>query len=104
MLNQQEPKKKKSASEEDDEFVVRWQFPALQADLVVEKLRALNPNMSSIEIGERSIPGKLALICITNILEKAFIGTAAWEKSTRDAVDLPTFLETGSEYMMVVND
>lgn len=52
------PKKKKGAPEEDEGFVVRWQAPALQADLIVEKLRALNPKMSTIEIGERSIPGK----------------------------------------------
>ena len=37
--------------------VIRWQNPALQADLVVEKLRTLNPKMSAIELGELSIPG-----------------------------------------------
>jgi hypothetical protein len=51
------PKKKKNATEDEDEFVVRWQNPALQADLVIEKLRTLNPKMSAIELGERSIPG-----------------------------------------------
>lgn len=50
------PKKKKNA-QQDEEFVVRWQNPALQADLIVEKLRTLNPNMSAIEIGELTIPG-----------------------------------------------
>jgi hypothetical protein len=53
------PKKKKNATEDEDEFVVRWQNPALQADLVIEKLRTLNPKMSAIELGELSIRGTL---------------------------------------------
>jgi hypothetical protein len=56
------PKKKKNAPESADEFVVRWQNPSLQADLVVEKLRTLNPKMSAIEIGEISIPGIPVLV------------------------------------------
>jgi hypothetical protein len=54
----QKPKKKKNAPEGEDDFVVRWQNPALQADLVAEKLRTLNPKMSSIELGELAIPGR----------------------------------------------
>jgi hypothetical protein len=57
--NIQNPKRKKTDSEGDEDFVVRWQNPALQADLVVEKLRTLNPNLSSIELGELLIPGTL---------------------------------------------
>ena len=57
----QKPKKKKNSPETDDEFVVRWQNPALQADLVVEKLRTLNPKLSAIELGELSIPGMFPL-------------------------------------------
>lgn len=51
--------KKKKASQEEEGLIVRWQSAALQADLLVEKLRTLNPKMSSIEIGERSISGNL---------------------------------------------
>lgn len=64
------PKKKKNATEDEDEFVVRWQNPALQADLVVEKLRTLNPKMSAIELGELSIPGKFVFYPLLIFREK----------------------------------
>ena len=41
--------------------MIRWQSPALQADLIVEKLRELNPKMSAIELGELKIPGSFGL-------------------------------------------
>jgi hypothetical protein len=78
----------------DDDFVVRWQYPAIQADLIVEKLRYLNPKMSSIEIGEGSIPGTLSHFWAKSS-EAAFIDTVSWDKSTREASDLAPFLEAG---------
>jgi hypothetical protein len=57
LSNYKKPKKKKNAPEGEEDFVVRWQNPALQADLVLEKVRTLNPKMSAIELGELSLPG-----------------------------------------------
>jgi hypothetical protein len=57
LSNSKKPKKKKNAPEGEEDFVVRWQNPALQADLVLEKVRTLNPKMSAIELGELSLPG-----------------------------------------------
>jgi hypothetical protein len=57
VLMRVQAKKLKSAPEGEDEFVIRWQAPALQADFILEKLRSLNPSLSTIELVERSIPG-----------------------------------------------
>ena len=83
---------------------MRWQSTALQADLVVEKLRTLNPKMSSIEIGERSIPGISSYGLFPYTIEKAFVDTASWTSPQRNASDLPEFLEKGTTCLTFVSD
>jgi hypothetical protein len=95
-FQKQKKKKNKATPERDDDFVIRWQSPALQADLVVEKLRILNPNMSAIELGELSIPGFSSHEYIYD-LEKGFFDTASWDSSQRNAIDLPDFLQHGTD-------
>ena len=63
----------KGLPEEEEDFVPRWQNPALQADLVLERVRALYPKLSSIELSELSIPGK-SCIFIWSHCRKSFCG------------------------------
>ena len=94
-------KKRKGAPESEDECVIRWQAPALQADFLLEKLRILNPTLSTIELVERSIPGIMSFLVSFNFSEKLLVDTSTWESPKRDAAELPSFLESRTTLTVV---